>query len=104
MAYEALSKRDFYAVGDLVREAKLAEKEGAGRGAFEHVKRAIHKRLLPSDVPWAEMAKRLQHPTRRGPALRNAPVPSPEPDQELAETPERGRDYPGYCLTLLPVA
>jgi DNA transposition AAA+ family ATPase len=90
MAYEALSKRDLSAVGDVVREAKLlADEDGAGQVTFEHVKRAIYEVLIPGDVPWAEMEKRLQQkqlgrkPSRRGLAL------EPEASQESAET--RGR-------------
>jgi hypothetical protein len=90
MAYEAMSKRDLSAVGDIVQEAKLmAEKQGARRVSFEHVKRAMYEDLIPSDVPFAEMEKRLQQPMRRGKALRDVPALSPEPDQEPAETPKR---------------
>jgi hypothetical protein len=61
IAYEALSKRDLSAVGDVAREAKLlAEEAGASSVTFEHVRRAIHEVLIVSDVPWAEMEKRLQ--------------------------------------------
>ena len=90
LAYEALSKRDLSAVGDVVRESKLlAEQEGAAKVTFEHVKRAIHEVLLVSDLPWAEMEKRLrnQKPGRR--ALPEAPALAPELAQEHAETQER---------------
>jgi hypothetical protein len=90
VAYEALSKRDLSAVGDVVRESKLlAEQEGAAKVTFEHVNRAIHEVLLVSDLPWAEMEKRLrnQKPGRR--ALPEAPALAPEPAQEPAETRER---------------
>jgi hypothetical protein len=69
MGYEALSKRDLSAVGDVVRESKLlAEAEGAKKVTFEHVRRAIHEVLLVSDKPWAEMEKRVKDKQRgRGP-------------------------------------
>lgn len=90
LGYEALSKRDLSAVGDVVRESKLlAEQEGAAKVTFEHVKRAINEVLLVSDLPWAEMEKRLrsQKPGRR--ALPEAPALAPEPALERAETQER---------------
>jgi hypothetical protein len=91
MAYEALSKRDLSAVGDVVREAKLlAEEDGAIPVAFEHVKRAIYEVLIPSDAPWAEMEKRLQHQKLGRKAPRLAPALEPKASQEPAET--RGRD------------
>jgi hypothetical protein len=91
MAYEALSKRDLSAVGDVVREAKLlAEEDGARRVTFEHVKRAIHEVLIVSDVPWAEMEKRLQYRKLGRKVPREAPALEPEPSQEASET--RGRD------------
>jgi DNA transposition AAA+ family ATPase len=95
LAYEALSKRDLSAVGDIVREAKLlAEEEGAKKVTFEHVKRAIHEVLFVSDVPWAEMEKRLRDKKLEHKALRHspsiAPEPAPEDVPEPAET--RGRD------------
>jgi hypothetical protein len=91
MAYEALSKRDLSAVGDVVREAKLlAEEDGASKVTFEHVKRAIYEVLIVSDVPWAEMEKRLQHQKLGRKASRLAPALEPEASQEPAET--RGRD------------
>jgi hypothetical protein len=91
MAYEALSKRDLSAVGDVVREAKLlAEEAGARRVTFEHVKRAIHEVLIVSDVPWAEMEKRLQYRKLGRKVPREAPALEPEPSQEASET--RGRD------------
>ena len=95
LAYEALSKRDLSAVGDIVREAKLlAEEEGAKKVTFEHVQRAIHEVLLVSDVPWAEMEKRLRDKKLGHKALRHspsiAPEAAPEDVQEPAET--RGRD------------
>lgn len=91
MAYEALSKRDLSAVGDVVREAKLlAEEDGASRVTFEHVKRAIYEVLIVSDVPWAEMEKRLQHQKLGRRATPQAPALEPEASQEPAET--RGRD------------
>jgi hypothetical protein len=95
LAYEALSKRDLSAVGDVVREAKLlAEEEGAKKVTFEHVQRAIHEVLLVSDVPWAEMEKRLRDKKLGHKALRHspsiAPEAAPEDVQEPAET--RGRD------------
>ena len=91
MAYEALSKRDLSAVGDVVREAKLlAEEDGASKVTFEHVKRAIYEVLIPSDVPWAEMEKRLQHQKLGRKAPRLAPALEPEASQEPSET--RGGD------------
>ena len=95
MAYEALSKRDLSAVGDVAREAKLlAEEDGAHQVTFEHVKRAIHEVLLVSDVPWAEMEKRLKHQKLGRKVLRYstdiAAEAAPEAAQEPAET--RGRD------------
>ena len=92
VAYEALSKRDLSAVGDVVREAKLlAEEDGASKVTFEHVKRAIYEVLIVSDVPWAEMEKRLQHQKLGRKASRQAPALEPEASQEPAET--RGRDH-----------
>jgi hypothetical protein len=91
LAYEALSKRDLSAVGDVVRESKLlAEQEGAAKVTFEHVKRAIHEVLLVSDLPWAEMEKRLQHQKLGRKATPQAPALEPEASQEPAET--HGRD------------
>jgi DNA transposition AAA+ family ATPase len=91
MAYEALSKRDLSAVGDVAKEAKLlAEEDGARRVNFEHVKRAIYQVLIPSDVPWAEMEKRMQDKSLGRKASRNAPAVAPEAVQEPAETQERG--------------
>jgi hypothetical protein len=95
MAYEAISKRDLSAVGDTVKEAKLLEEEeGAKKVTFEHVQRAIHEVLLVSDVPWAEMEKRLRDKKLGHKALRHspsiAPEAAPEDVQEPAET--RGRD------------
>ena len=90
LGYEALSKRDLSAVGDVVRESKLlAEQEGATKVTFEHVKRAINEVLTVSDVPWFEMEKRLRDkkPGRR--ALPEAPALVPEPVQEGTETQER---------------
>jgi hypothetical protein len=82
MAYEALSKRDLSAVGDVAREARLlAEQEGASRVTFEHVKRAIHEVLIVSDVPWAEMEKRLRNKQRGGKTVPEAPALAPEPIQ-----------------------
>jgi DNA transposition AAA+ family ATPase len=90
MGYEALSKRDLSAIGDVVHEAKLlAEKEGATGVAFEHVKRAIHEELIPSDVSWAEMEKRLQDPKLGREVLAEAPAPPPEADEEPVEIPMR---------------
>jgi DNA transposition AAA+ family ATPase len=90
MAYEALSKRDLSAVGDVAREAKLlAEEDGARRVTFEHVKRAIHEVLIVSDVPWAEMEKRLQYRKLGRKVPREAPALEPEPSQEPPETRER---------------
>ena len=94
VAYEALSKRDLSAVGDVVREARLqAEEAGAKKVSFEHVNRAIHEVLLVSDVPWAEMEKRLRDKQRGRKAMPEAPALAPEPVQERAETPER-EDFP----------
>ena len=91
MAYEALSKRDLSAVGDVVREAKLlADEDGASQVTFEHVQRAIYEVLIPSDVPWAEMEKRLQLRKLGRRATPQAPALEPEASQEPAET--RGRD------------
>jgi hypothetical protein len=91
LAYEALSKRDLSAVGDVVRESKLlAEQEGAAKVTFEHVKRAIHEVLLVSDLPWAEMEKRLQHQKLGRKAPRQTITVEPEGIQEPPET--RGRD------------
>jgi hypothetical protein len=91
MAYEALSKRDLSAVGDVVREAKLlAEEDGASKVTFEHVKRAIYEVLIVSDLPWAEMEKRLQHQKLGRNASRQAPALEPEASQEPAEA--HGRD------------
>jgi hypothetical protein len=90
LAYEALSKRDLSAVGDVVREAKLlADEDGASRVTFEHVKRAIHEVLLVSDLPFVEMEKRLRNQKPGGRALPEAPELAPEPAQERAETQER---------------
>jgi hypothetical protein len=90
MAYEALSKRDLSAVGDVVREAKLlAEEDGARKVTFEHVKRAIYEVLLASDVAWAEMEKRLQQRKLGRKASRNVPAIAPEAAQEPSETQER---------------
>jgi hypothetical protein len=90
LAYEALSKRDLSAVGDVVRESKLlAEQEGAAKVTFEHVKRAIHEVLLVSDLPWAEMEKRLRNQKPGRSALPEAPALMPESAQEPAETQER---------------
>ena len=75
VAYEALSKRDLSAVGDVVRESKLlAEDDGARKVTFEHLKRAIYEVLIVSDVPWAEMEKRLQHQKLGRKASRQAPA------------------------------
>ena len=91
MAYEALSKRDLSAVGDVVREAKLlAEEDGARKVTFEHVKRAIHEVLIVSDVPWAEMEKRLQQQKLGRKGLRASAPIVPEAASEPTET--RGRD------------
>jgi hypothetical protein len=98
MAYEALSKRDLSAVGDVAREAKLlAEEDGARRVTFEHVKRAIHEVLIVSDVPWAEMEKRIQYRKLGRKAPRQAPALEPEPSQEPPET--RGRDISPRLLS-----
>lgn len=90
VAYEAMSGRDLSAVGDAAREAKLlAEQDGAKRVAFEHVKRAIYEVLMPSDVPWAEMEKKIERAPRaqrRGRAAMPAKEPTPAP--EPSETPE----------------
>jgi hypothetical protein len=87
MAYEALSKRDLSAVGDIVKEATLlAEKEGAPSVAFEHVKRAMYEELIPRDVPFAEMEKRLQQQGRKHKAPRNAPPAAPEAVPEPPES------------------
>jgi hypothetical protein len=91
MAYEALSKRDLSAVGDVVREAKLlAEEDKASKVTFEHVKRAIYEVLIVSDVPWAEMEKRLQHQKLGRKASRQAPALEPERSHEPAVA--HGRD------------
>ncbi len=97
LGYVAMSKRDLSALGDVVRESKLlAEQEGAAKVTFEHVKRAIYDVLLVSDLPWAEMEKRLrnQKPGRR--ALPEAPALAPEPPQERAETQERDIKPPPF--------
>jgi hypothetical protein len=91
MAYEALSKRDLSAVGDVAREAKLlAEEDGASRVTFEHVKRAIHEVLIVSDVPWAEMEKRLEHKKLGRKAPQQALTVEPEASQERPEARGRG--------------
>jgi DNA transposition AAA+ family ATPase len=91
MAYEAFSKRDLSAVGDIVREAKLlADEDGASQVTFEYVKRAMYEVLIPSDVPWAEMEKRLQDRKPGLKASQQAPALEPEDSQESAET--HGRD------------
>jgi hypothetical protein len=91
LGYTAISKRDLSAVGDVVRESKLlAEQEGAAKVTYEHVKRAIHEVLLVSDLPWAEMEKRLQHQKLGRKAPRHAPAIEPETGQEPPEA--RGRD------------
>jgi len=80
IAYEALSKRDLSAVGDVVREAQLL---AAGKKpiTFEHVKRAIHEVLLVSDTPWAEWEERLsKSKTNRRSAQRRA-LPETETDR-----------------------
>ena len=90
LAYEALSKRDLSAVGDVAREAKLlAEQEGAAKVTYEHVNRAIHEVLLVSDLPWAEMEKRLRQQRPGCKSTPQAPLASPEAAQEPAETHER---------------
>jgi hypothetical protein len=90
VAYEALSKRDLSAVGDVVRESKLlAEQEGATKVTFEHVKRAMYEVLLVSDLPWAEMEKRLRDKQRGRRAVAEAPMPAPEATQEAPKTQER---------------
>ena len=90
MAYEAFSKRDLSAVGDMVREAKLlAEEDGASQVTFEHAKRAMHEVLIVSDTPWAEMEKRIQQRKLKRRALPEAPALVPEPAQERDETQER---------------
>jgi hypothetical protein len=95
MAYEAVSKRDLSAVGDMVQEAKLlAEKDGAQRVSFEHVKRAMYEELIPSDVPFAEMEKRIQQRKLGRRTLPEAPALMPEPAQERAETQERDINPP----------
>jgi hypothetical protein len=91
MAYEALSKRDLSAVGDAVREARLlADEDGTSQVTFEHVKRAIYEVLIASDVPWAEMEKRLQHRKLGRRASQQAPALDPEAGPEPAEA--HGRD------------
>jgi DNA transposition AAA+ family ATPase len=91
MGYEAMSKRDLSAVGDVVREAKLlADKDGASQVTFGHVKRAIYEVLIPSDLPWREMEQRLQQKQFGRKAPRQAPALEPEAGQEPAET--LGRD------------
>jgi hypothetical protein len=68
------------------REAKLlAEEDGAPRVTFEHVKRAIHEVLIVSDVPWAEMEKRLQYKKLGRKVPREVPAPEPETDQEALD-------------------
>ncbi|MCX6921907.1 MAG: hypothetical protein NT154_01620 [Verrucomicrobia bacterium] len=90
MGYEALSKRDLSAVGDVVREAKLlAEEDKASKVTFEHVKRAIYEVLIVSDVPWAEMEKRLQYQKQGRKAVRSVCAVEPEAAQDTAETRER---------------
>jgi len=72
VAYAGLSSRDLSGVGDVAREARLlANREGSKKVLFQHVKRAIHEVLIPSDTPWAEMERRLEskgkgRPTGRG--------------------------------------
>jgi hypothetical protein len=90
VAYEALSKRDLSAVGDVVREARLlAEEAGAKKVAFEHVNRAIHEVLLVSDVPWAEMERRIRDKQRGRKAMPEAPLLASEVTQERADTRSR---------------
>jgi hypothetical protein len=91
VAYEALSKRDLSAVGDVVREAKLlAEEDGARRVTYEHVKRAIREVLIVSDMPWAEMEKRLQH-QKVGRKV-SCPAPDLEPEASRGPSDHRERD------------
>lgn len=74
----------------MVRESKLlAEQEGSAKVTFEHVKRAIHGVLLVSDVPWAEMEKRLQHQKLGRKAARTSLALESEASQEPAETRRR---------------
>ena len=68
----------------------MAEEDKASKVNFEHVKRAIYEVLIPSDVPWAEMEKRLQLRKLGRRATPQAPALEPEASQEPAET--RGRD------------
>lgn len=73
VAYAGLSSRDLSSVGDVAREARLlANREGSKKVLFQHVKRAIHEVLIPSDVPWAEMERRLESKGKGRPAGRAA--------------------------------
>jgi hypothetical protein len=86
-----LSKRDLSAVGDVVREAKLlAEEDGARRVTYEHVERAIREVLIVSDMPWAEMEKRLQH-QKVGRKV-SCPAPDLEPEASRGPSDHRERD------------
>jgi hypothetical protein len=88
-AYEALSKRDLSAVRDIVREAKLlADEDGVSQVTFEHVKRAMYEVLIPSDVPWAEMGKRLQQKQLQQKQLQQKQLGRKAPRQALALEPE----------------
>ena len=98
MAYEALSKRDLSAVGDVVREAKLlADEDGASQVTFEHVKRAIHEVLIVSDVPWAEMEKRLQQQKLGRKASRQAPALEPEASPGARRDSRAGHYTPAFA-------
>ncbi len=84
LGYEALTKRDLSAVGDVAREAKLlADREGAKHVAFKHVRAAIHEVLLASDQPWAEMERRIE----RGRGGRRLAAPIAAELKEAAERP-----------------
>jgi hypothetical protein len=86
VAYEALSKRDLSAVGDVVREAKLiAEQDGSSKVVFSHVKRAIHEVLMVSDIPWAELDKRLQNKRPGRNSVGRIAASLSEPEQPISE-------------------
>jgi len=84
LGYEALSKRDISAIGDVVREAALlAEKEGARMVEFDHVARAIDEVLFVSDRPWAEMEKRIRPATSK----RRSPIHIEADEAETSRRP-----------------
>jgi len=93
VGYEAICKRDLSAIGDVAREARLIAEKDAGEAKlkFEHVKQAIHGVLIASDVPWAEMERRVQQSKRAGLARRGG-----DAAQEL------GLEAPGASAPITP--